>query len=172
MAKRILVIGIAGPAGAGKNTAAYMVQARTGGYLYAFADPIKRMLNAIGIDTSDEVKNEVIPLLDKSPRELMQTLGTEWGQHMVRPDIWTTMAQMTLLRRGPLMIVTDVRFPHEADWVRRMGGMMIHIKKRKRKGVPEHSSEAPLEVQDTDFVIDNSGSLEELNAKIGELFDG
>ena len=169
------IIGISGQAGSGKDTAGSFLLSFLGGYTYSFASPIKRMLAQIGVDLNDPFwdsrKDDVIPLLGVSPRHLMQTLGTEWGQHMVNRDIWVIMAKDRLLRSGPGMIVTDVRFEHEAEWVRNSGGRILHLTGRKR-GARQHSSEKLFEVHPEDFMLSNSGSLEDLQTNLKAMFDG
>lgn len=84
----MILIGIAGPAQAGKSTLAgefrRLVESR--GQKYAekpFAGPLKRMLASIGVDVSDLSKNAPEAFLSGriTPRVMMQTLGTEWAGH-------------------------------------------------------------------------------------------
>jgi hypothetical protein len=175
MSRPLPIIGIAGPAGSGKDTAGSFVLSYLGGYTYSFASPIKRMLAQIGVDLNDPYwdarKDDVIPLLGVSPRRLMQTLGTEWGQNLVRGDIWVIMAQDRFLRSGVGMIVTDVRFEHEANWIRESGGRIVHLTGRARE-VEEHSSEAKLDIDPADFVLNNSGSREDLQDNLKAMFSG
>jgi hypothetical protein len=82
----MILIGLHGKAHAGKDTVGQMLV----GYgldRVAFADPIKRMLiEGLGLTAEhfdSPLKEEPIPWLGKSPRQLMQTLGTEWGRDLV-----------------------------------------------------------------------------------------
>jgi hypothetical protein len=58
----------------------------------AFADPLKDML-VTGLSVTRERdldgphKHDPTNYGGKSPRELMQTLGTEWGRELIDPDI-------------------------------------------------------------------------------------
>lgn len=171
------VIGISGKARVGKDTAAQFLIAHTGGYRYSFADPIRRMLAAgLGIDMGDPYwqanKEEVIPALGRSPRYLMQTLGTEWGRDLIAQDLWVILAKQTLLRLGPGMVIPDVRFETEAAWIRSIGGRILHLTRPNASPVEAHSSEAGIITDGNDIQVVNSGSLEELQAKIKELFGG
>lgn len=170
------VIGIAGLARTGKDTLANFLLAQYGGYKYAFAEPIRRMLAAgfnINLDHPYWAKHKenVIPVLDKSPRQLMQTLGTEWGRQLVHPDVWIVMATQTLRNRGPGMIVSDLRFENEAAWVRKNNGLVLHLMRGNVPAVSEHSSENGLIVQPQDKMIDNNAGLEELQDKVTKLFE-
>lgn len=169
------IIAVAGKARVGKNTLAMFIQAQYGGYQYAFAGPLKAMIKAgFGIDMDEpywaERKEDVIPNLGKSPRELMQTLGTEWGRQQVHPDLWILLAQATLLRRGPGMIITDLRFENEASWVRSKGGCVIHVERKLAPGVNEHSSEKGLQRAPEDFVVHNDLDLESLQHTVSKLW--
>lgn len=171
------VIAITGPARAGKDTIGSYILNRWGGYRYGFADPLKAMLAAgMGIDFRNPLwvkrKEDVIPAIGKSPRQLMQTLGTDWGREMVHPDLWVILAMDHLRRSGPGMVVTDMRFENEAAWVRKIGGLVIHVRRKDAQKVHEHKSEAGVFVETTDKMILNNGSLEELEQAIQTALSG
>ena len=167
------LIGIAGRARSGKDTVANFIVAAIGGYRYSFADPIRAMLAPLGVDMNDPYwqarKEDVIPALGVSPRRMMQTLGTEWGRNLINPDLWLVMAHQRLLRNGPGMVISDVRFENEAAWIRKHGGRIIHVIRPEAKAVEAHASEDGIEMQDTDARLFNSGTLEELQLSVREL---
>jgi hypothetical protein len=169
------IFGFTGAARSGKDTAAAFLQARLGGYRYAFADPLRAMLYAgFGIDMNEPHwkahKEDAIPAFGVSPRQMMQTLGTEWGRKMVNTDVWLLLAKNQLLQRGPGMIVTDVRFENEAAWVRKMGGVVIHVKRDAAPKVAKHESESGVHVAElSDQILLNDGTLEELQNQIFQL---
>lgn len=167
------LIGIAGRARSGKDTVANFIIAAIGGYRYNFADPIRAMLAPLGVDMNDPYwqarKEDVIPALGVSPRRMMQTLGTEWGRNLINPDLWLVMAHQRLLRNGPGMVISDVRFENEAAWIRKHGGRIIHVIRPEAKAVEAHASEDGIEMQDTDARLFNSGTLEELQLSVREL---
>lgn len=172
------LIGIAGKARVGKNTLATFIEAQYGGYQYAFADPMRAMLHAgLGIDFKQEFwrarKEAKIEALGKSPRELMQTLGTDWGRQLVHPDLWVILAMMRLSNTGPGMIVTDVRFENEAHWIRKNGGTVLHLKRSAAPSVADHTSEAGIifEPANNDIVIFNDLDLESLQHTVGKLWE-
>lgn len=171
----IPIIGLAGRARSGKDTVASFIIAARGGYRYGFADPIRAMLKPIGVDMDNPYwnahKEEVIPALGVSPRKLMQTLGTEWGRNLINPELWLILARQRLLNRGPGMIVADVRFENEAAWVRKCGGLIVHVIRRDATAVEEHSSESGIEVLPADVQLFNSGTLEDLQFAVRGLFN-
>lgn len=171
------IIGIAGAARSGKDTLADFLQVETGGYIYHLADPMRAMLLAgFGIDLNTqhwrERKEEVIGPIGKSPRQLMQTLGTEWGRNLISEELWLVMAQIQLRTRGPGMIVPDIRFENEAKWVRDRGGILIHLRRKDAQKVQEHTSESGVTPALGEVTISNDGTLQDLQILVGEIVDG
>ena len=79
---------------------------------------------------------------------------------------------------GSNWIITDCRFPNEAQAVKQRGGIVIRVNRGKTP-VPEgalkamvdrsHPSETSLDNYEFDHVIDNNGSIEELVEKVKQL---
>jgi len=95
-----LLFGLAGIARSGKDTAAQHLVTQHGFHSYAFADPLRdglmHILNLSPCDFEGEQKEQVLPWLGRSPRYLMQTLGTEWGRDTVHPELWLLLAAQNL----------------------------------------------------------------------------
>jgi hypothetical protein len=171
------IIAFAGKARAGKSTAADFMVAAYGGYRYNFADPVYDMLEAIGMDFRQQFwqdhKNNIIPAIGKTPREMLQTLGTGWGRDMVNENLWVTLAQQRLLKLGPGMVISDVRHENEAQWVRKLGGLIIHVNHGKVEHTgDDHPSEAGIIRMPEDREIDNNGTLQDLQDQVKEILDG
>jgi hypothetical protein len=170
------VIGIAGPARAGKDSFARFLHIYLGGNIYSMADPIRSMLRGIGINMDDpywrERKEEPIPLFNKSPRQLMQTLGTEWGRNIIHPNIWVLMAHRFHLEHPEAaLIVPDIRFENEAKWIRNCKhGLVIHLEREQAPPVHPHSSEYGVTRAPQDLIVQNNGTLEDLQIAAREVF--
>jgi hypothetical protein len=113
-----------------------------------------------------ETKEVPHDLLGKSPREMAQTLGTEWRRQMVHPDIWLMLAERRYTfccEREDIsgLAITDIRFDNEAKWVKSQGGIIWDVR-RDVPGVKTHVSEQGVADCYIDYVIDNNGSLEAL----------
>lgn len=179
--KTLPVIGLTGPAGVGKDTVGLMLCLHYGFVKHAFAKPIKDMLCAIGFAAEDfedrEIKERVIPQIGVSYRTLAQTLGTEWGRS-INPDFWLQIAKMRYesLHQDPLvmgMVITDVRFENEAEFVRQHG-TLIHICGRAYEmepGAKAHSSEAGVQFKACDRRVTNDGSLIDLYRRVACLME-
>ena len=164
------IIGIAGHARAGKDTVAQFIREAHHCMTYAFAEPLKNMLKAVGLEEhelngwrKDELNND----FQATPRHMMQTLGTEWGRDTVNSDIWVIAAakriqQMHRSQPDATILVTDVRFQNEADFVRKHG-FLIHVERPiQRIDGSTHRSENRLSMLDSDYYIINNGDLDDL----------
>ncbi len=168
---KLPIIGIAGHARAGKDTVAYFIQEEYRAITYAFAEPLKAMLRVIGLDDQDLTgwrKDENNYDFHTTPRHMMQTLGTEWGRDSINEDIWVIVAAKRIQRLchaqpDATIIITDVRFENEADFVRRHG-FLIHVERPiQRIDGSTHRSENPIRINEAeDSVIVNDGDLEQL----------
>lgn len=162
--KPMCLIGIAGKARGGKDTlASYLLDNLDGTWSRSsFADPIKEMLRAIGVDCSDDKKSEISNDYGVTARYMMQTLGTEWGRELIGSHIWVNA--FARLNAGKSIVVPDVRFENEAELVR-AHGVLIHLV--GRGGIEgDHVSENTLAFQNGDIVIDNSRDIEWMFAQI------
>lgn len=117
----------------GKTTLADMLVADLGYSRVKFAGPLKTTLGALLVQVhpgdmhpgewvreclEGSLKEAPIQALgDKTPRELMQTLGTRWGREMVSDSIWVDLALNrvhSILERGDgRVVIDDMRFPNE-----------------------------------------------------------
>ncbi|MCY1282783.1 hypothetical protein D9M70_316310 [compost metagenome] len=133
------------------------------------------MLNLAEERLEGALKEAPIDWLGKSPRELMQLLGTEWGRDLVHPQLWLLLAERNLANlaetqaRCDGFVISDVRFENEAAWVRQRGGIVVHLRRPAADAVNPHSSESGIHVHDNDLLIDNAGTLQELYAQLDLL---
>lgn len=163
------LIALAGPAYCGKDTVAGILRREFPVKSLSFADPIRTMLrNAFNLtDEHFFGKLKEVPLewLGKSPRQMMQTLGTEWGRGLIHEDIWLMMAERKveeIHNSGLHAVITDCRFENEAARVRANGGVVWHIRRGNAKSVNAHVSEAGVAFVPGDVEIDNTGTIEAL----------
>ena len=159
-----LIIGFCGQPGAGKSTAAAAL-VELGFEPFSVADPIKRMLDVIVPDIANR-KDELIPHLGVTGRELIQTLAYEWGRVMVHSDIW--LHPMFGAIDDPMTgdaVIDDVRFGNTVDAIHKRGGIVIRIVKpqsviEKMRQLFGHRCEVGR--IKADFELTNSGTVAEL----------
>lgn len=172
----MILIGLHGRARAGKDTVGQMLVMHHGCDRIALADPIKAMLiQGLGLRAEHfegQLKEQVIPWLGRSPRQLMQTLGTEWGRDMVHPDLWKLVAGRDITASqtmGRSVVITDIRFTDEADWLLRQGGEIWHIIRHSDPVAP-HKSEQGIHRDQITRTIDNTGSLDHTRRQVAAAY--
>ena len=158
----MLVIGFGHRARQGKNTAALAalesLPLQTDVHIYAFADALKSEVRAACAKFGGQFElleqwkaaglmPDWVRYEEPKPRSLLQWWGTEY-RRTKDPDYWVTRLNKTLSAHNPdVALITDVRFPNEADFIHAMGGKVV---KCVRVGTPdvnvhEHPSEAMLD---------------------------
>jgi hypothetical protein len=177
-------VGLSGYARSGKDAAAEVLVC--GGWRRdAFADRLKTFLLAVnplipahydtppyrlsnlvhahGWDRAKELFPEV--------RVLLQRTGTEAGRKVLGEDIWVDALFKDFRPKEEALVITDVRFPNEAQRIKDAGGVMIRI---RRPGVGPakapsglvHRSETALDDWPFDATIHNDGNLTDLHARL------
>jgi len=172
---KTMVLAFTGKAGSGKDTAAGWVANNYGFEPVSFAAPLKAALAAMGLPEprDREQKEKPVPGFDFTWRYAAQTLGTEWGRNILGQNLWTDLGMKKILAFDRA-VVTDARFDNEAQALRGVGGVIIHLKGRQANlssDLASHASEALVSFKDGDFVIENTGSIEELFVKIDNVLE-
>lgn len=180
------LIGLYSPAPAcGKTTVAGYLSGH-GFRIMPFAESLKRMaqvfLMELGLTDSmieHHLYNSKESRIDAfglniTARHICQTLGTEWGRTCIHPDIWLHCWQRKALHnmnRGIDVVVDDVRFPNEAELIRRLGGEVWYVERPAVLRTTTHASEGSLD----DFVFDrrivNDSGLIQLYSEVKTRVD-
>jgi len=192
----MILLGLAGKAGSGKSTVAEFLVSQYGFQRLSFAEPLKEMLLKAGICSRDElyVKKSAFS------RWIMQKVGTDIFRNQIDPDFWVKkMAEKlncyfatsncyfatsnSLDNSSSKVVIDDVRFLNEASLVKQYGGVIVKIERDLYNclqsdivGNNQHVSETEMELIQPDFVIHNTGSLDDLlnctSLLIARLFQG
>ena len=162
------LIALTGVARSGKSTIAKELT-KYGYTRSKFSQTLKNMLLQIPGVTEEmtEGKLKELPqriLGDRTPRDVMQTLGTEWGRDLVSNKIWLDAWQRSVAHLK-YVIVEDLRFPNEADLVKSLGGEIWSVT-REGYDPDGHSSETEMSKIYPNIVIKNDGSKESLHAML------
>ena len=174
-----MIIGITGKAGVGKDTVADHLISQYGFVKYSMAQPIKDLLNArhgwSNADWQDREWKERPNVWAgigadgyyMSPRQCAQWLGTEAGRMVHGEDCWIKIARRKIEDMLPAsVVISDIRFRNEAQFVRDMGGVIVRID-RDVAPVADHESETMW--FEPDVTIVNNGTMGELFASAAML---
>ena len=178
-----VVLALTGYARSGKDTVGQVLVDEYGFERKAFADPLKAM--ALGIDpyiqiTSQESGVEAQftrlstafaaslgweELKSQSDiRRLLQRLGTEGARQNLWDSIWIDKL-VREIQPDNKYVVTDCRFPNEADAIHKLGGLIIRI---ERPGLTAmaHDSERLMNSINADFSITNDSTISVLHDRV------
>ena len=124
------LVGLAGYAGSGKDTAAEILMA-AGYQRLGFADPLKELATRIGWDGQK----------DDAGRKLLQDLGLG-ARDVLGDDVWINalLSKVT----GPT-VVTDVRFANEVHAIHSHGGVVVRIVRPDTHPALDHISETGID---------------------------
>jgi len=173
-----MIIGLTGGKGCGKSSVARILDRKYGYDILSFATPIKQMLKAMGLrdaELNDPTLKEIkLDEYGKSPREMMQLLGTEFARNMIAQDVWITAMRRRIIP-GTKIVIDDVRFDNEAEFIRGMDGTILEVKRTKLdENNDTHISEAGLSENFIHGTINNLSCYEtdlelEVDSKIEEV---
>ena len=104
-------------------------------------------------------------------REFLQHFGTDICRK-IHPDIWTDRTLRNIREEESLLaVISDCRFPNEAEAVQRAGGKVIRLT-RGDDANDLHSSELEVDNINYDAIIDNKDlSLIETNKEVISLLE-
>lgn len=173
------LIGVHGKARSGKDTVARILGDEHGFVRTAFADPLKAASAVlfgwpVDLAFSDEIKVYKSPLWDITGRTAFQRLGDAMKIGF-GTDFWIKRwaCEYARLKDKHSIVVADVRTNAEADMIRGLGGVILHLERRGAglsglEGM--HSSEAGITFnRSTDLRIENNGTLSELEDEINRI---
>lgn len=162
-----MIIGLCGLAGSGKSEVAKVLLEQGKFERIAFADPLKSMMSAVGFTHAQlygDQKEVEVGDLGKTPRQMMQTLGTDWGRDLVHPEIWVKLWLRKVHASKNHIVVDDVRFPNEVGTIHGMGGEVWRVT-RPGTATMGHESEAHVATLNADVTIFNESDLHELRQR-------
>lgn len=193
------LIGIHGHAGVGKDTiSGYLHSNYKNVYGEAFAGPLKDgCVEVFGIDREyfdgPDLKNVVNDYWGVSPRQIAQFVGTELfriqigGLLTLDKSFWIKRLAGRLTGElneyqnpyspGDCVVIADVRFQNEYDWIIANEGIIIHVTRPGHAGnvgITSHASEAGIpnfHTPEAYFHVDNSSSLNDLYAKVDAIVE-
>jgi hypothetical protein len=179
----VIIIGITGKKGSGKDTVADFIANEVPTRFYNRKTPIAEKMKEIARTIWDlsyaqirdpALKEVVDPRWGLSPRQIMQTFGTDVGR-AIHPDTWIRhclreISHTNRIYPGSHFTIPDVRFLNEAKALREYSEpgvqtILVRVIRPDLKSEDTHSSEQEMDLIEVDYTIVNNGTLEDLRVK-------
>jgi len=173
-------VGICGFAQSGKDTLANQLVEREGFFRTALADPMRNILYAInptierdGSGLARTVRlQQIVNTIGwerakveyPEIRQLLQRLGTDGARQFISDDVWIRATFDNV--KHEKVVIPDVRFPNEAEAIKKRGGVIVRIFRSGYEPTNTHISETAY--SDQDIVLYNDGTPEDLYKKYVE----
>lgn len=178
------LIGISGKLGAGKSSlAAHLLKCsvHTDMERHSFADRLREVLSQmtnipVEQTRTTEQKEYVVPAWDKSVGQLLQDMGEGMRVH-AHTDAWMLSLFAYFEADRSRWVIDDVRFPNEADAIRKHGGLLIRLEgdpsgmREKTRRNLSHPSETALDdyAGGFDAVIDTTQFIDRWDDMCAEI---
>ena len=171
----MIFIGLSGKKRVGKNTVASQLKLLTNQTIdeFAFAYPLKvEAAKMLGVNVADIETNKDLyrPMLQAygeycRNRKGKDKSGVEYGK-----DYWCIVTFREIVKSSAdIVIITDVRYPEDCEWIKRSGGIVVRIC-RETGLKDEHVSETSLDTYNNfDHIILNTGDLGHLFQDVKDL---
>ncbi len=161
------IIGFIGRINSGKTTCAKYLEQKYGFTRLSFASSLKKMLVKAGIVTWEDIENKT-----SFAREMMQKIGTNLIRNQIDPDFWIKKLVthiIDLKKKGYTnFVIDDVRFPNEADAIKKINGFLIKLE-RTTSEKNNHESECYIDTIPYDYLLINNASIENLYETLDSL---
>lgn len=163
------IIALSGKKQTGKNTIAKLIAQQAAGKTVeiAFADALKQeVAKACGVTL------EYIEAHKDNFRKILQGWGTDFRRELYGRTYWIDKFEQGLLKlsAADVVVVTDVRFRNEFNYLNTLGAVMVSVARPIVNGDDNHSSETDLDsIKEWHQIILNTGTIEDLIPEVKKL---
>ncbi len=180
-----MIVGLVGFIGSGKGTVRDILVRQHGYHGFAFADALKDSVATIfmwprglleGDSNASRAFRERVDVwwshklgYEVTPRLILQKMGTEACRNGIADNIWIAALEKRIHGYEDV-VISDVRFPNEIDFIRSAGGILVRVKRGQDPSPEElskmHISETAWNSYTPDFAVHNNGTLDDLKENI------
>ena len=157
------IVGLVGRKWSGKTSAARHLEANHPGLVHrdSLASPIKEYVVNIFGPLEETPKPVLRPVMQSLGEALKQKFGNEIFLNMLKDRIELDAPQ------SDLVVIDDIRFPFEADWVRSSGGTVVRIIRPSTDDSGDgHTSETSVDRVAPHITLINDASEESFLTKV------
>lgn len=178
------IIGCIGIQGAGKDSVCKILESVYYYKMRGFSDPgyeslykldpfiqqyqenLRGIVDRYGWETAKRSCDEI--------RVFLQKIGTDCGRDVFGQDCWINVMHDRRMEDGKLSTaIRDVRFENEIHYIRHNMGKIIWVKRPGVANVGDtHRSESLDRAKYADAIIENTGSLKDLEDRVIEVMEG
>ena len=182
------LIGFSGKKRSGKDTGGEYLIKKYGYIQYSFAGPLKKACQEIFMFSDEQTEGHLKEMHDErwniSARKVFQIFGTEMFREKlgdffpemkhIQENFWIYRFEMwykNLKKTNPnvKVVVTDIRFPNEAEIVKKLGGKIIKVERNTSMSIDNHASEKNIDLIKGDITLTNNDTLEKYYEKIENI---
>lgn len=185
-----MIIAVTGFAESGKDTVAERLVEAHGFVRDAFADDVKKAALTldpwIRTDAEHDGFERLSRLVERlgwtiakqnpEVRTTLQRIGSEIGWMMHGPQLWTDIVEDRMpgkLAGAAGLVLPDLRFPHEQDWLRRVNGILVRVDRGAHRGTDAstsgHVSETWMSQLTPDVTLRNDSTITVLHERVDNL---
>ena len=174
-----MLIGIVGMKRTGKDTMANLLTNYYGFNKVAFADPIKDICKILFnwdkefLESDDKDKYCELGIV---PRDMMKWIGTDIFQYQIyerfpnlkikQKEIWVNAVKNQITNKT---VISDVRFIHEAEFIKNNGGILVYIDKNPITDNLEYDLNELINNY-VDYTIENKDKLHIFHENIDNFY--
>lgn len=139
-------------------------------FLVSFADKLKSSASFLfewaGVrprayyDNYRSQKEAMVPPLGMTYRDLLIKMGLAMRE--IHPDIWVNAAFQGYDPNKHIYIVTDLRFPNEAEKVKELGGKLVRVDRDSVEKFDDPADSALADYHGWDLIVKNNGPIADL----------
>lgn len=190
-----MIFGLNGVGGAGKDAVGRIMRLKYNAVTFALADKVREFAIAVDpwipidpyVDPDSKTNRGQIVRLsklvqevgwdeakkNKEVRRLLQRVGTEGGRNVIGDKVWIKLLEEEIKtartfkkNQNVPVVITDVRFLNEADWIRSKDGIVIRVERPGYGPVNKHISDNVVDTSLWDYILPNDGTLEQLELRV------
>ena len=185
------IIGLMGFIGSGKGTVGEILVNDYGFQKIAFADALKDAVSEIFQWPRDMLEGNTIESrewrekidswwsqrfgYEVTPRLILQQMGTDSLRSNISDNLWISALERRL-KRDTNYVITDVRFENEIQFINKINGTLIWV---KRGSTPTKEELKNLHKSETEwynsmpyylnYIIENNGTIDELKTNVSKV---